>query len=231
MGCTLAASDYVTLLKTGYMHFLSQQMEDYISQCSEHEPILLQELARETHLKVLRPRMITGHHQGRLLSLISNLLRPKVILEVGTYTGYSALCLAEGLQPDGELHTIDKNEELEEIQRKYFDRSPFGTQIIQHTGLALDVLPSLNMKIDLAFVDAEKAEYPEYFEAILPKMQRGGIMLFDNVLWSGKVLDNAKEADRVTEILNRFNLHLPNDSRIQTVLLPIRDGLTVCRVK
>lgn len=213
------------------MHFLSQQMEDYISQCSEPEPDILQELARETHLKVLRPRMITGHHQGRLLSFLSKLMYPEVILEIGTYTGYSALCLAEGLQPNGKLITIDKNEELQEIQRRYFDRSPYGAKILQHTGMALEILATLNVKVDLAFVDAEKSEYPEYFEALLPKMRQGGIILFDNVLWSGKVLDSSESTDRVTEILHRFNVNLPQDHRVETLLLPIRDGLTVCRVR
>ena len=213
------------------MHFLSQQMEDYISQCSEPEPDILQELARETHLKVLRPRMITGHHQGRLLSFLSKLMYPEVILEIGTYTGYSALCLAEGLQPNGKLITIDKNEELQEIQRRYFDRSPYGAKILQHTGMALEILATLNVKVDLAFVDAEKSEYPEYFEALLPKMRQGGIILFDNVLWSGKVLDSSESTDRVTEILHRFNVNLPQYHRVETLLLPIRDGLTVCRVR
>ncbi|MDA8685758.1 O-methyltransferase [Robiginitalea sp.] len=213
------------------MHFLSQQMEDYISQCSEPEPNILQELARETHLKVLRPRMITGHHQGRLLSFLSKLMYPEVILEIGTYTGYSALCLAEGLQPNGKLLTIDKNEELQEIQRRYFDRSPYGAQILQHTGMALEILATLNVRVDLAFVDAEKSEYPEYYEALLPKMRQGGIILFDNVLWSGKVLDPSEGTDRVTEILHRFNVNLPQDHRVETLLLPIRDGLTVCRVR
>lgn len=174
--------------------------------------------------------MITGHHQGRLLSLFSKLLQPEFILEIGTYTGYSALCLAEGLRPSGQLHTIDKNEELREIQRRYFDRSIYGAQIVQHTGLALEILPTLNVKVDLAFVDAEKSEYPDYFEALLPKMKPGGIILFDNVLWSGKVLETSTGTDRVTEILNRFNQDLPKDDRVQTLLLPIRDGLTVCRV-
>lgn len=213
------------------MHFLSQQMEDYISLCSEQEPELLQKLSRETHLKVLRPRMITGHHQGRLLSLISKLLQPEIIVEIGTYTGYSALCLAEGLKAGGTLHTIDKNEELRAIQRRYFNQSAFGSQIIQHTGLALDILPNLSIQIDLAFVDAEKSEYPEYFEAILPKMRQGGLILLDNVLWSGKVLNSTEDSDRVTKILQEFNLALPQDPRVDTILLPIRDGLTVCRVK
>lgn len=212
------------------MHFLSQQLEDYIAHCSEPEPEILQRLSRETHLKVLRPRMITGHHQGRFLSLLSQLLQPQMILEIGTYTGYSALCLAEGLPLEGALHTIDKNEELNAIQRKYFDESGFGNQIHQHTGIALELIPNLNYSFNLAFIDAEKAEYPEYLEAVLPKMQSGGLILFDNVLWSGKVVEKSEETDRVTEILRLFNKNLATDGRLQTVLLPIRDGLTACRV-
>ena len=213
------------------MHFLSQDLEDYIARCSEEEPPLLQELTRETHLKVLRPRMITGHHQGRFLSLLSRLVRPKAILEVGTYTGYSALCLAEGLQPGGVLHTLDKNPELFQMQRTFFDRSPYGGQIVQHTGMALEIIPTLAATFDLVFIDAEKEEYPEYFEAVLPKTRRGGLILLDNVLWSGKVVEPQSASDRVTAILNRLNSSLATDRRVRTVLLPIRDGLTVCMVE
>ncbi len=213
------------------MHFLSASLEAYIAEQSEPEPELLQELTRETHLKVLMPRMITGHYQGRVLSLLSRLLRPKAILEIGTYTGYSALCLAEGLDPDGMLHTIDKNEELRAMQRRYFDRSPFGKQIVQHTGLALEVLPDLEGAFDLVFVDADKKEYPEYFEAVLPRVRPGGMILMDNVLWSGKVLEPVAPKDEATRVLVAFNQSLRNDPRVRTVLLPIRDGLTVCTVK
>ena len=213
------------------MHFLSQDLEDYIARCSEEEPPLLQELTRETHLKVLRPRMITGHHQGRVLSLLSRLLRPSAILEIGTYTGYSALCLAEGLGADGVLHTIDKNPELHRLQRRYFDRSGFGGQIVQHTGLALEIIPTLPGPFDLVFIDAEKEEYPDYFEAVMPKTRRGGLIMLDNVLWSGKVVEPHPENDRVTGILKDLNARLPHDRRVRTVLLPIRDGLTVCMVE
>ncbi len=213
------------------MHFLSAALEGYIADHSEEEPELLRELTRETHLKVLMPRMITGHYQGRVLSLISRLVRPKAILEVGTYTGYSALCLAEGLSPDGVLHTIDKNEELTGMQRRYFDRSPYGPQIVQHSGYALDCIPKIEETFDLVFIDADKQEYPEYFEAVLPKVRQGGLVLLDNVLWSGKVLEPIDPKDRATRILVDFNKKLVADPRVRTVLLPIRDGLTVCSVE
>ncbi|WP_420593429.1 O-methyltransferase [Robiginitalea biformata] len=213
------------------MHFLSRELEAYIATSSEPEPELLAELTRETHLKVLRPRMITGHHQGRVLSLFSRLMRPDRILEIGTYTGYSALCLAEGLAKGGQLHTIDKNEELSGMQRRYFDRSPYGDQIIQHTGLALEVLPGLKQHtFDLVFIDAEKEEYADYLEAIIPLTRSGSLILLDNVLWSGKVLDDSAN-DRVTDSLKKLNAALPKDPRLQVVMLPIRDGLTGCMVR
>ena len=213
------------------MHFLSESLEAYIANHSEAEPELLKELTRETHLKVLMPRMITGHYQGRLLSLISRLVRPGNILEIGTYTGYSALCLAEGLQPGGRLHTIDKNDELAGMQRRYFDRSPYGEQIVQHTGMALELLPAFSETFDLVFIDADKSQYPEYYEKVLPKVRQGGLILFDNVLWSGKVLEPADPKDRATRILKEFNSTLQQDPRVRTVMLPIRDGLTLCTVE
>ena len=213
------------------MHFLSAALEEYIADHSEEEPELLRELTRETHLKVLMPRMITGHYQGRVLSLISRIIRPRNILEIGTYTGYSALCLAEGLLPDGKLHTIDKNEELRELQRRYFDLSPYGDQIIQHTGLALETIPRMEETFDLVFIDADKQEYPDYFEIVLPKVRPGGLILLDNVLWSGKVLEPIAPKDRTTQILVDFNKKLTKDPRVRTVLLPIRDGLTICSVE
>jgi len=166
------------------MHFISDDLEDYIATHSETEPVLLAELNKETHLKVLQPRMLSGHIQGRLLSLLSKLVQPKYILEVGTYTGYSALCLAEGLQADGELHTLDVNEELVSIQQKYFQQSIFGKQIKAHLGNALEIIPKLDFHFDLAFIDADKPNYSNYFDLILPKMNKGGIILSDNVLWS-----------------------------------------------
>ncbi len=212
------------------MHFLSADLEAYIAANSEPEPALLQELTRETHLKVLMPRMITGHYQGRVLSVISSLLRPQAILEIGTYTGYSALCLAEGLSPDGELITIDKNDELAGIQTRYFKRSPYGSQIQRLTGLALEVLPGIDKVFDLVFIDADKTEYPEYFEQVLPKVRPGGVILLDNVLWSGKVVEPVGAKDLITPVLIDFNKRLSEDTRVRTVLLPVRDGLTLCMV-
>lgn len=212
------------------MHFLPESLENYITQHSENEPEILSELTRETHLKVVQPRMITGHYQGRVLSMLSKIIRPRRILEIGTYTGYSAICLAEGLPDDGLLYTIDINEELSEIQRKYFDRSGFGDKIIRHTGDALKIIPALDQIFDLVFIDAEKKMYDAYFEAVIKKTKPGSIILTDNVLWSGKVIEPLDNKDVVTRNLLAYNKKLKNDPRIETVLLSIRDGLTLCRV-
>lgn len=212
------------------MHFLSDALENYIQNHSEDEPALLQELTRETHLKVIQPRMITGHFQGRVLSMLSKLIQPNRILEIGTYTGYSAICLAEGLTNEGLLHTIDINEELSEMQREFFDRSEFGDKIIQHTGDALKIIPELDQVFDLVFIDAEKKMYDAYFEAVIEKTRPGSIILTDNVLWSGKVVEQLDKKDMVTRNLLAYNKKLKNDPRVETVVLSIRDGLTLCRV-
>jgi len=212
------------------MHFLSPLLENYITDHSQSEPKVLQELTKETHLKVIQPRMITGHFQGRALSLLSKIINPKTILEIGTYTGYSAICLAEGLQKNGTLHTIDVNEELVEMQRTYFDKSGFGSQIIQHTGDALELIPDMDETFDLIFIDAEKASYDHYFETVLKKTRPGSVILSDNVLWSGKVVEPLQPKDKVTKILLDYNKKLKEDPRVETVLLPIRDGLTLSRV-
>lgn len=212
------------------MHFLSDELENYIAENSQPEPLLLAELSRETHLKVLRPRMITGHFQGRVLSLLSKIICPKNILEIGTYTGYSAICLAEGLQKDGILQTIDVNEELKEMQRRYFDLSGYGNQIVQHTGDALDIIPQLDLVFDLVFIDAEKTNYNDYFELVLTKTKAGSVILSDNVLWSGKVLEKLDPTDKATKSIFDFNKKLATDTRVETVLLPIRDGITLSRV-
>ena len=212
------------------MHFLSQDLEDYIEQHSENEPALLAELNKETYQKILLPRMCSGHFQGRVLSMLSKLIRPFNILEIGTFTGYAALCLCEGMKENGQLHTIDIKEELVDFQRKYFDKSPWKNQIIQHLGEAVAVIPTLNLKFDLVFIDADKENYINYYHLILPKMTSGGIILSDNVLWSGKVVEPLQKNDLSTKILLEYNLLLKNDPRTETVLLPIRDGLTVSRV-
>lgn len=212
------------------MHFIPEDLDDYVVSHSEDEPELLQQLNRETYQKILQPRMLSGHYQGRLLSLISKLVNPKNILEIGTYTGYSALCLAEGMQKDGELNTIDINEELVDFQRNYFNKSGFGGQIYQHLGNALDIIPRLDMSFDLVFIDADKENYSNYFHAIIDKLNIGGIILSDNVLWSGKVLETTfKKEDTSTPALIEYNALLKHDKRVETVLLPIRDGLTISR--
>ena len=212
------------------MHFISQELEDYIEHHSEKEPQHLAALNKETYQKILLPRMLSGHFQGRVLSMLSKLIRPVNILEIGTYTGYSALCLCEGMQENGQLHTIDIKEELIGFQRKHFDKSPWGKQIVQHLGEAIDIIPGLDLKFDLVFIDADKENYINYFEMIVPKMNKGGIILSDNVLWSGKVLEPLQKNDLSTKILLEYNQLLNNDPRVETVLLPIRDGLTVSRV-
>ena len=212
------------------MHFISTQLDDYVTDHSDREPELLAVLNRETHLKVLQPRMLSGHFQGRVLSLLSKIIRPQNILEIGTYTGYATLCLCEGLAPNGTLDTIDIKEELVDFQRKYFDKSPWGEQITQHLGQALDIIPTINKMFDLVFIDADKNNYEAYYELVIPKMNKGGIILSDNVLWSGKVVEVADPNDIQTLTLQSYNLLLKNDPRVETVLLPIRDGLTVCRV-
>lgn len=212
------------------MHFISEELEDYASLHSENEPSLLAELNRETHQKILQPRMLSGHFQGRVLSMLSKLVRPTNILEIGTYTGYATLCLAEGLAEHGTLDTIDNNEELYDFQKKYFDRSAWKDNIRQHLGNALEIIPGLNKKFDLVFIDADKENYINYFEMVVPMMNKGSIILSDNVLWSGKVLEPPKPNDKSTKVLLDYNKLLKEDNRVETVLLPIRDGLTVSRV-
>ena len=213
------------------MHFLSEELENYAAQHTEDEPLLLQELNKRTHLNVLQPRMISGHFQGRFLSLLSKMVLPHTILEIGTYTGYATLCLAEGLHPEGVLHTIDIKEELTDLQREFFDRSGYGSQIVQHLGKAADIIPSLNTTFDLVFIDADKQNYAHYFDLVIEKMNRGGIILSDNVLWSGKVVEEVKHNDKHTQALMAYNQKIKDDPRVETVLLPIRDGITLSRVK
>jgi len=212
------------------MHFIPEKLDNYVVEHSQSEPILLQELNRETCQKILAPRMLSGHFQGRILSMISKLIHPKNILEIGTYTGYSALCLAEGMKNDGLLHTIDINEELHDIQRKYFDKSGLGKQIIQHTGNALEIIPEIDLIFDLVFIDADKNNYCNYLEILIPKLKSGSVILSDNVLWSGKVLKPVEIDDVDTKVLVNYNKLLNEHPKLETVLLPVRDGLTISRV-
>ena len=212
------------------MHFISQELETYIENHSQKEPELLAALNRETHQKILQPRMLSGHFQGRVLSMLSKLIRPMHILEIGTYTGYATLCLCEGMQENGTMDTIDINEELATIQQKYFDLSPWKNQIQQHIGDAITIIPTLEKKYDSVFIDADKENYLNYFDLIVPMMNAGGIILSDNVLWSGKVLETPDPRDLSTNVLLEYNKKINQDPRVETVLLPIRDGLTVSRV-
>ncbi len=213
------------------MHFLPDEIDDYAVSHTQEEPELLKRLNKETWQKVLLPRMLSGSYQGRLLSVISKLISPKTILEIGTYTGYSALCLAEGLAKDGKLITIDKNEELEPIVSKYFNLSEQSSQLNAIVGNAVDIIPTLNEKFDLVFIDADKSNYINYFNMIIDKLNPGGVILSDNVLWSGKVVEPTAEKDIDTKVLKEYNKLLKEDSRLETVLLPIRDGLTISRKK
>lgn len=213
------------------MHFLPEKIDTYIVNHSQEEPLLLKELSKETWQKVLNPRMLSGAFQGRVLAMITKLINPKSILEIGTYTGYSALCLAEGMKENGILHTIDKNEELEDLQKKYFNKSVYKDQIKQYIGNAIEIIPTIEDTFDLVFIDADKSNYLNYYNLIIDKMNKGGVILSDNVLWSGKVVEELDEKDKDTKVLLEYNRILNNDERIETVLLPIRDGLTISRVK
>lgn len=211
------------------MSFISEDIMDYAEKHSSDEPKLLQELRRETWQKVIAPRMLSGHHQGRLLSMISKMVQPKKILEIGTYTGYATLCLAEGLSDKGVIYTIDINEELEEIQQKYFKKSGFSKQIVSLTGNALELIPAITETFDLVFIDADKVNYNRYFDLIITKLTRGGIILSDNVLWSGKVLKKVQNNDKDTQSLIVYNQRIKNEKSVETILLPFRDGISITR--
>lgn len=212
------------------MQLISKKIEDYVSEHSQRESKLLKELSKETWQKVLKPRMISGAYQGRILAMVSKLLRPKTILEIGTFTGYSALCLAEGLTDGGTLYTIDKNEELDDFAKKYFQRSAYQQQIQKLTGDAMELISTINKKFDLVFMDADKRNYSNYFKLSINKMNKGGVILSDNVLWYGKVMENINPKDKDTLAIANYNKLLATDKRVETVMLPIRDGLTISRV-
>jgi len=203
------------------------KINNYAKDHSCSETKLLSELRRETELKCINPIMLSGEYQGRLLSLISKIKQPKKILEIGTFTGYATLCLAEGLETSGKIYTIDKNEELIKIQNKYFSKSKYHKNIIQYTGDALEIIPKINSKFDLIFLDADKENYNKYLEIIIPKLNKKGILISDNVLWHGKVLSDKKNQDKVTKGIDAFNKDLVENKNFQTFMLPIRDGLSI----
>ena len=209
-------------------NFINKDILEYSEKYSQQEPEILQELNRETHLKILNPRMLSGFFQGRLLSIISKLIKPKKVLEIGTYTGYSAICIAEGMNKNGIIHTIDKNEELNTIQKKYFKKSGLENNIIQYNGCALEIIPKIEEKFDLIFIDADKENYINYFNLVIDKLNNNGVILADNVLWSGKVI-NSEDHDLTTNVLREFNKSVNNDNRVETILLPIRDGISIIR--
>ncbi len=204
-------------------------LEDYLLAHSDPEPDYLAKINRATHLRVLNPRMLSGHLQGRLLAMVSHMMRPRRILEIGTFTGYSALCLAEGLAPDGQIHTLEADDELEEFIRANINMSPYAAKVIAHTGDALRLIPAIDETFDLVFMDGDKREYQDYLELVLPKVRQGGILLADNTLWDGKVLAAAGSTDPQTAAIMEFNNRLTADQRVDKVMLPLRDGLTMIR--
>lgn len=211
------------------MEFLDKDLIEYAEQHSSQESKLLKKINRDTHAHVLMPRMLSGHLQGRILATFSHMLRPKAVLEIGTYTGYSALCMAEGLQEGGELHTIDINEELEEKVKGFFEESPFSHCIHYHIGQALDIIPGLQKSWDLVFIDADKINYAAYYDLTIEQLRPGGFIIADNVLWSGKVI--GPKTDKDTEAIRAFNKKVQDDDRVENVLFPVRDGLMVVRKK
>ncbi len=209
------------------MSFIDLEIIDYIEKYSSDEPEILAALRRETWQKVVNPRMLSGAYQGRLLSLLSKLIRPKLILEIGTFTGYSTICLAEGLQKDGIIYTIDKNEELIDIQNKYFLKSDKYQQIKPILGDALTIIPQICNDLDLVFIDADKSNYLNYLNLVMPKIRQGGVIITDNVLWNGKVLQNIENEDNDTKIIRNYNQTIKSDIRLETLILPIRDGVSI----
>ena len=209
--------------------FVDKKILEYVQNKTSDESKILNDLSRETHLKVLNPRMLSGHYQGRLLSLISKLIKPKSILEIGTYTGYSTLCLLEGLEKKGFIHTIDHNDELLNIQNKFFKRAKVSNRIKQYTGDAKEIIKNLKVKFDLIFIDADKENYPLYYDLVFDKLNSGGIIIADNILWSGKILEKVEKDDYATQSIIKFNNKIKNDERVEKIILPIRDGLSLIR--
>lgn len=214
------------------MDFLDKRIEEYTENHTSPESEVLIELDRDTNMNILIPRMLSGHLQGRVLSMLSKMIQPKTILEIGTYTGYSAICLAEGLKENGKLYTIDINEELEDMARSYFEKANITKQVDFRIGNALDIIPEIKEdQFDLVFIDADKNNYLNYYELVIDRVNSGGYIIADNVLWSGKVTMETDKMDPDTFAINEFNKHILADSRVENVLFPIRDGLMVIRKK
>ncbi len=209
--------------------YTQSDIDNYIAQNSSIEDPVLSELYRETHIKILNPRMVSGHPQGKLLEIISKIFFPTNILEIGTFTGYSAISLAKGLKPGGQLYTIDINDELETIVKKYIEKSGLSEKIKLHWGDALEIIPKLDVEFDLVFIDADKKQYIEYYNSIIDKLRSGGIILADNVLWYGKVLEDEKDQDPETKSIVSFNKMIRNDTRVENCIIPLRDGVSVIR--
>lgn len=213
------------------MDFIAEAIQEYVDKHSDEEPELLARLNRETHQKVLKPRMLSGHLQGRVLSMLSHMIRPKLVLEIGTYTGYSALCMAEGLAPEGKIITLDKNEELESMVRAYIAEAGYEEKIDYRLGDATELIPEIDGPFDLVFIDADKINYHNYFKLVIEKVRPGGFIIADNVLWSGKVVETGKKIDKDTQAILDFNRWVHADDRVENVLFPVRDGLMVIRKK
>ncbi len=213
------------------MEFIDKKIEEYALAHSQPESDILKKLNRETHANVMMPRMLSGHMQGNLLSMISKMIQPKQILEIGTYTGYSGICLAQGLLENGKLHTIDINEELEMMVRAYFHEAGLTNKINYYIGNALNIIPAINESFDLVFIDADKKNYAAYYDLVFDKVRKGGFIIADNVLWSGKVLEDPLKMDTDTKAIDAFNKKIHSDSRIEHMLLPVRDGLMIVQKK
>ena len=213
------------------MEFIDEKLDNYVCAHTENEPALLADLNRRTHVSILQPRMLSGHYQGRLLSMLAHMIQPKRVLEIGTYTGYSALCFAEGLQAGGKVTTIDVNEELEEFVRSYIEKANCTDKVEYIVGDAMEILAKMDEQFDLVFIDADKKNYCNYYELVFDKVKPGGYIIADNVLWSVKVLEDYDSLDRETKILMDYNKMIHEDERVQEILLPIRDGLMIARKK
>ena len=209
------------------MEFIDEKIQQYAETFTTQENEILKQLNRDTHAKILMPRMLSGHLQGQFLSMISCMIHPEKILEIGTYTGYSAICLAKGLKPNGILHTIDINEELETFVSEYFEKANLKNKIQYHIGNAIEIIPQLNETFDLVFIDADKENYCNYFDLVIDKVKSGGYILADNVLWSGKVLEDKKDKDTLS--IHHYNQKIMLDTRVENILLPIRDGIMIAR--